>query len=131
MAAMTDALDIQKILCHHCHTVLDVGDNFCRHCGAPLSELAARGAAGRGGCNRAVRPPGLLENRWAVLASLFLLLGPLGLPMLWRSRQFSNASKIILTVIVAGITAAIVVLLWYVFGKLLDPLRRIGELKHF
>jgi len=35
---------------------------------------------------------------WAVVLLLFLVLGPLGLPLLWRSPCFTRAWKIVLTV---------------------------------
>jgi hypothetical protein len=35
---------------------------------------------------------------WAVVLLLFLVLGPLGLPLLWRSPSFTRGWKIVLTV---------------------------------
>jgi hypothetical protein len=40
-----------------------------------------------------------------VLVLLFLVLGPLGLPFLWRSPSFSRAMKILLTALVIGYVA--------------------------
>ncbi len=37
------------------------------------------------------------ERPWGVLLLLFVVLGPLGLPFLWRSSGFSRAAKVILT----------------------------------
>jgi RsiW-degrading membrane proteinase PrsW (M82 family) len=70
-----------------------------------------------------------MESRWAVLVSLFFLFGPLALPMLWRSRQFSPVWKIILTTLVLGATALIIGLLWYVVNKALEPLTDLRELQ--
>jgi hypothetical protein len=42
---------------------------------------------------------------WGVLVLLFLVLGPLGLPLLWRSPSFSRAGKIVLTVVMVVYTA--------------------------
>ena len=36
------------------------------------------------------------EPRWLVLVMLFVLMGALAVPMLWRSPHFSRAAKIIL-----------------------------------
>jgi hypothetical protein len=35
---------------------------------------------------------------WAVVVLLFLVLGPLGLPLLWRSPSFTRGWKIALTI---------------------------------
>src|SRR5262249_57722064 len=37
---------------------------------------------------------------WSVVLLLFLVLGPLGLPLLWRSPSFSRGMKLILTIVV-------------------------------
>ena len=55
---------------------------------------------------------------------LFVALGPLALPMLWRSRKFSLAWKVILTALVAVTLVLIVVLLWYVFNQMVLPLEK-------
>src|SRR5215470_5022977 len=41
---------------------------------------------------------------WWVLLALFVVLGPFGLPLLWKSPSFSRWSKIALTVAVAAYT---------------------------
>ena len=40
-----------------------------------------------------------------VLLLLFVVLGPLGLPYLWKSPAFSRRSKVVLTVLVVAYTA--------------------------
>ena len=45
---------------------------------------------------------------WWVLLTLFLVLGPFGLPLLWKSPSFSRWSKIALTVAVAAYTILLV-----------------------
>ena len=42
---------------------------------------------------------------WAVVVLLFLVLGPLGLPLLWRSPSFTRFWKITLTVAMVAYTA--------------------------
>ena len=49
------------------------------------------------------------SSRWYhsvgfVLLMLFVVLGPLGLPLLWKSRRFSRTAKIALTVVVVAFT---------------------------
>ncbi len=58
---------------------------------------------------------------------LFLTLGPLALPMLWRSRQFSRLWKIVLTAIVVVITLLIVAFLWEVVPQWLAEVRQLRE----
>jgi hypothetical protein len=72
-----------------------------------------------------VAPP---EPRWAVLLWLFVAMGPLALPMLWRSPCFSRRAKAVLTVLVFLVFAVAVVALifatqWFI-GRLSDTLRR-------
>ena len=45
---------------------------------------------------------------WSVVFLLFFVLGPFGLPLLWRSRGFSKGMKIALTVAVMAYTALLV-----------------------
>jgi hypothetical protein len=140
----------QKIVCPTCCAVLDAGDSFCRRCGAStvvaaglVEERDAGVPSSHSPCPPSPQlpplpsspPPGAtppaagqtpwLENVWVVLAMLFLALGPLALPMLWRSRQFSLTWKVILTVLVLLVVVLIVAVLWYVFNQLLAPLESI------
>jgi hypothetical protein len=124
---MTAAEQIEKIVCPQCCAVLDASDNFCRHCGQPTRESAD----GRSG--HIVTTPkksSWVESRATVLVMLFVVLGPLALPLLWRSREFSLPWKIVLTVVMVALTALILYLIWYVIYQSLEPLRRLhmGEL---
>ena len=42
---------------------------------------------------------------WSVLLLLFLVLGPFGLPLLWRSPSFSRGMKLTLTLVVLAYSA--------------------------
>lgn len=127
---MLPAVDIEKIVCRRCFAVLEVGDRFCRHCGVPTSTESGL-AAMVGPCM--AKPshgrPNWSESRLVVLAMLFLVLGPLGLPMLWRSRQFSAVWKIVLTVLILGLSMALLAMIWYVLQVSLEPLSRLRNLK--
>jgi ribosomal protein L40E len=128
---MTAPREIQKVLCRHCQAVVDLGDNFCRHCGAPLGAAATDSAVpGTAPPDRFARRPIRPASRGALLVALFVVLGPVALPMLWRSPRFSPRSKIILTILVAIQTVAVVWLVWYVLHLyILEPLERIGALR--
>ena len=45
---------------------------------------------------------------WSVVFLLFVVLGPFGLPLLWRSPGFSRGMKIALTVAVVAYTVVLV-----------------------
>jgi len=47
---------------------------------------------------------------WFVLLMLFVVLGPLGLPLLWKSSRFSKGAKVILTI------ATVVYAGWVLWG---------------
>ena len=67
------------------------------------------------------RPPAtgglreLVDNRWLVLGLLFFVTAALGLPVLWASRGFSFAGKVVVTLAVLVWTALV---LW-VFGLIM------------
>ena len=60
---------------------------------------------------------------WSVLLALFVVLGPFGLPLLWRSPRFSRAAKVLLTALTAVYT---LVLLRETFDGL-DRAARAGD----
>ena len=133
------AHDIENIVCHGCYAMLDVGDKFCRHCGAPTNATDSAGQPGQAVAavpSQAVRAtpsarPKATHGRWIIIVLLFAVLGPGALPMLWQSDQFSLTWKIVLTVLVLGITALAIWLLWYVTEMSLAPLRELKTLKGF
>ena len=71
------------------------------------------------------------DNPWVVLMMLFVVLGPLALPMLWRSRGFSPLWKALLTLLMVGVTVLILFLMWFVVAKALDPLEQLKMLQGF
>ena len=104
---------------------LEAGQFFCPHCSAEVSAAAevcprceAALSAGSGAAAPSPAPPtrkperkdDLLDNRWVILALLFLAAGALGLPLLWRSRGFTTWGKIVVGVIVTIYTLALVAL---------------------
>jgi uncharacterized membrane protein len=104
-----------EIPCAKCHVLIGAGDNFCRHCGAPA-----------GGS-----PAAWWESPWVVLPLIFVVLGPLALPLLWRSRRFTRPWKIAISVIVVGITAYALWQIWYLLDRTLAPLKDLMGPKGF
>ena len=67
------------------------------------------------------------DKPWVLLILLFAALGPLALPMLWRSRRFSRFWKIVLSAAVAVLTAAVVWLLWLAVAMFVEALRQLYQ----
>ena len=55
-------------------------------------------------------PPKWYYSIWFVIVSLFFILGPFGLPLLWKSPLFHRWSKIALTTAVLLYTVFLIVL---------------------
>ncbi|HKN40469.1 MAG TPA: hypothetical protein VJ456_15335 [Acidimicrobiia bacterium] len=53
-------------------------------------------------------PPGWYYRPWSVVLLLFFVLGPFGLPLLWKSPGFSRGMKIALTVAVITYSALLI-----------------------
>jgi hypothetical protein len=113
---------VEEIVCPACTAVLDVKDQFCRHCGMPTSLREARGALlGVGGPVRA-NP---IDSPWVVLALLLCALGPFALPLLYKSRAFSLPVKILLTVVVLAIAVLAVWITLHLLGQIVAPIKEV------
>ena len=122
--------DIEETVCPHCSAAMGAGEEICRRCGVRRDPLSAGLAAGgKRVSRRAARRRDWAERRGMLLVLLFLVLGPLALPMLWRSTKFSRGWKIVLTILVAIQTAAVIWLLWYVVHLFVESLREYGILE--
>jgi hypothetical protein len=60
---------------------------------------------------------------WAVVVLLFVVLGPLGLPLLWRSPSFTRAWKVGLTVAMLVYTALLAESLVVAVRLAMEPLK--------
>jgi hypothetical protein len=123
---------VPQIVCQRCRAPLDAEDNYCRRCGAPTANVAG-GAGGpmsyfaRSATDSSVQRPRWWDSPFVILPMLFLVIGPLALPMLWRSRQFSQLWKIILTVLVTLLTGWLCWQLWLAMQKtaaMLDQIQK-------
>jgi ribosomal protein L40E len=130
-------LVIKATVCPRCHAVLDITDNYCRHCGAASVNLAAQPDGGRAAAavvaRAALAPfaqqPSWSESPWVVLPLLFLILGPFALPLLWRSRRFTLLWKGVLTVITVCVTVFLIWSVWFSVNQALAPLRELEKLQ--
>jgi hypothetical protein len=95
-AGAMSARQVEKTLCLQCSTVLDVGEAFCRRCGARTApsrpgmprESAAGAATAEPVPGRAKAWHKIAESRGLVLLLLFAALGPLPLPFYGGARGF-------------------------------------------
>ena len=130
---------IKTIVCYRCCTVLDATDNYCRHCGAATANLTGLSEGGISAASFSDKPvftpsiqqPRWSESPWVVLTLLFLILGPLALPLLWRSRWFTRLWKIALTIITAGLTVFLLWSVWFSLQQAIAPLRELYKLRGF
>ncbi len=110
---------VTRTACRQCFELLDVGDNFCRYCGAMTEAGVAMVKIGKlpspASLQPREKPPSWAENPVVVLLALFAVLGPFALPMLWRSRRFTRGWKIGLSVAVLLVTIAICRYIWYIW----------------
>ncbi len=105
-------LIVPEIVCPQCGAAIDVNDERCRRCGAATG-------------NR--QRPNWLESRRGVLTMLFLVLYAFGLPMLWRSRHFTPAGKIVVSVLVTAWTVLLLWLIWLALYQVLISLRQLWQ----
>ena len=95
--------------CQKCKQKLVPGAKFCHQCGVELSpELAEKVAH-------------WYHDPVFVLLMIFLVLAVFGLPLLWKSPQFKNWQKVVISVITVIYTGAILWLLLYVVFAIFLP----------
>lgn len=100
-----------RMVCQRCQAALDAADRYCRNCGTPTAQR-----------------PAWWENPWFILSMLFLVLGPLALPFLWRSRRFTLLWKGVLTVVVIGLTVFVCWRIWFAVKQVLGSLRALEKI---
>ena len=77
--------------CRVCDNPVTAAARFCSACGCPLDPASS-----------AATPPGAAKwyhNMWLVLFLLFFVLGPFGLPLVWKNPRFSRSVKWVLTIL--------------------------------
>lgn len=73
-----------------------------------------------------LKKPDLIDNKWVILALLFLVLAGFGIPFLWKSKAFSKTGKILLTLVMIVYTA---VILWLICVASMFLMEQLSELK--
>ena len=85
--------------CISCGALLDAAANFCSRCGTIQSGPAAPTASPK---------TRWYHNIWFVLFMLFFVLGPFGLPLVWKNPRFSRGVKVTLTFVMIVYTAVLI-----------------------
>jgi hypothetical protein len=105
--------------CPACETVLPAAALFCSRCGLRLdgSKPAATSAESK-----------WYYNVWFVLFMLFLILGPFGLPLVWKNPRFSRLTKLVLTLTMALYTVLLVDVTMKAIRSAIDQVNQIKTL---
>ncbi len=74
--------------CPWCAQPVTAEANFCDRCGKPVNRMVSP---------QAPATPKWYYNIWFVLMMLFFVLGPFGLPLVWKNPRFSRWVKLALT----------------------------------
>ena len=123
---------VTTIVCPVCSAELPLAARVCSHCGAAAAAPRCRippAASNRDAPSLPEVESGrsLLDRPWFILGLLFLVTAILGLPLLWVSRGFSRAWKIVLSVVVTLYTALLLWGFWQVMNwsvsRIMDSLR--------
>ena len=107
-------------VCGRCATIIPPDAITCPACGAAIPfksslEMASITAASAASPNRSHASwSAALNNRCALVCTLFFVTAALGLPLLWMSRAFSRSAKVWLSIIVTLYTVFILWLFWLV-----------------
>ena len=128
---------IERAICADCFSLTSTYDRFCRRCGSETNSSNAESIWNDGqiGSERSSvvsspgKQPNSLDSPWFVLLMLFIVLGPLGLPLLWRSARFSIFWKVLLTSALAMITGCVLLSIWQVAQMSLGPLLQLSQFK--
>ncbi|MCC6488888.1 MAG: zinc-ribbon domain-containing protein [Candidatus Hydrogenedentes bacterium] len=89
-----------RVLCPRCGHTIDSWDNFCRYCGRPMKARAKSNA------------PWYYEPLWILVLSIAVI-GPLALPLVWKSPKLTRSAKWGFTLFHVIYTAMLVYVLWF------------------
>ena len=91
------------MLCPKCQKEIDNQDSYCKSCGAEV---------------RTDKPTPWYFRGWFVILMAFVVLGPLAIPLLWKSPEFSKRAKIILTVVIIIYTLILLVIPYLILMRI-------------
>lgn len=108
--------------CPACGTTADGAAKYCSACGTPLDPTATRS-----------QPPPIkwYYNIWFVLVMLFFVLGPFGLPLVWKNPRFSRGVKVGLTILAIAYTLWLIDATIRITRAVLEGVNRFNETLQF
>ncbi len=84
-------------VCRSCGVAVDAQAKYCSQCGAPLGSARTPAETPK---------PRWYYTPWVVIVLLTpLVLGPLALPLLWKSPRFSRRGKVVWTILSLALMA--------------------------
>ena len=108
--------------CPACATTTAGGAKYCSACGTPLDPTATRLPSS---------PSKWYYNIWFVLVMLFFVLGPFGLPLVWKNPRFSRGVKWGLTILTIAYTLWLIDATIRITRAVLEGVNRFNETLQF
>lgn len=102
--------EARHVSCRACDRVIDEGDTYCRHCGRRQDQSAAW----------------YYQPLWILVLAL-LAIGPLALPLVWRSPRMSRTEKTAFTTAILLYTAMLAWGLYRAAELAVEIMRQLSE----
>jgi len=107
-----DPTTLLKESCVNCGKEMTAVDLFCRQCGNKRGQGVA-----------------WYHKTWGIVILLFLVLGPLAIPLLWRSPVIPRERKLLLTILCIAFIAFFGWILIQTYVGILDEVT--GSMNHY
>ena len=116
---MEDTTNTER--CLACGAATATPATYCRQCGRPFNP------------SQVLAPSGLKwhQNVWLLLLLLFFVLGPFGLPLVWKHPRFSRATKLTLTLVMVVYTVVLVQLTMRMFQAVTQEVNQFNSAVQF
>lgn len=109
--------------CPWCAQPITAQANFCSRCGKAVNQMT--------GTLPVTATPKWYYNIWFVLFMLFFVLGPLGLPLVWKNPKLSKGVKIALTLVMAVYTLLLIELIAKTVQAVMGEVRQFNSTFQF
>jgi|GEM_PF-1280248 len=115
---------VDALPCPRCRREVALPASACPYCGdaLPPGNLSAASHPSFGRPGASWRQ--MIDQPWVVLLLLFGVMGPLAIPVLWKSRGFSAWAKLGLSIAVIVYIAALGAAAWWAVTLAWEAIRR-------